>query len=100
MPGLTLTPFTRAYSLFPSHWGEGRWGRETVDGFCEAQTAIGNAVAMTLYSQSVVINEIGSTCAPPSQDSIDHQRIPFNLRDEAKDLFGLWRLVSAERQGA
>lgn len=55
---------------------------------------------MTLYSQSVVINEIGSTCAPPSQDSIDHQRIPFNLRDEAKDLFGLWRLVSAERQGA
>lgn len=45
---------------------------------------------MTLYSQSAIINEIGTTCAPPSQTSIDHQRIPFNLRDEAKGLLGLW----------
>lgn len=59
-------------------------------GFTEGQTAIGNAEAMTLYSDSVVINELGTTCAPPSQDSIDHQRIPFNLRDEARGLLGLW----------
>jgi len=26
----------------------------------------------------------------PSWHSIDHQRIPFNLRDEAKGLLGLW----------
>ena len=44
---------------------------------------------MTLYSQAALINEIGTTCAPPSQDSIDHQRILFNLRDEAKGLPGL-----------
>jgi len=60
------------------------------DGFSEGQVAIGNAEAMTLYSQAAVINEIGTTCAPPSQDSIDHQRVPFNLRDEAKGLLGLW----------
>lgn len=60
------------------------------DGYSEGQTAIGNAEAMTLYAQSVAINEIGHVCSPPSQNSIDHQRIPFNLRDEAKGLLGLW----------
>ena len=60
------------------------------DGFSEGETAIGNAEAMSLYAQTVTINEIGSTCAPPSQHSIDHQRIPFNLRAEAKELLGLW----------
>jgi N4-gp56 family major capsid protein len=64
--------------------------RLAADGFSEGQTAIGNAEAMSLYSQAAVINEIGTTCAPPSQNSIDHQRIPFNLRDEAKGLLGLW----------
>jgi Protein of unknown function (DUF4043) len=64
--------------------------RLQADGFSEGQTAVGNAEAMTLFSQSVLINEIGTTCAPPSQNSIDHQRIPFNLRDEAKGLLCLW----------
>jgi len=66
------------------------FGSSRAGGFSEGQTAIGNAEAMTVYSQGVVINEIGTTCAPPSQDSIDHQRIPFDLRDEAKGLLGLW----------
>jgi N4-gp56 family major capsid protein len=60
------------------------------DGYSEGQTAVGNAEAMTLYAQSAVINEIGHVCSPPSQNSIDHQRIPFNLREEAKGLLGLW----------
>jgi hypothetical protein len=60
------------------------------DGYTEGQTAVGNAEAMSLYAQSVVINEIGHVCAPPSPDSIHHQRIRFNLRDEAKGLLGLW----------
>ncbi len=64
--------------------------RLSADGFSEGETAQGNAEAMTLYSQAALINEIGTTCAPPSQHSIDHQRIPFNLRDEAKGLLGLW----------
>jgi N4-gp56 family major capsid protein len=59
-------------------------------GYSEGQVAVGNAEAMSLYSQAAVINEIGHVCSPPSQNSIDHQRIPFNLRDEAKGLLGLW----------
>jgi Protein of unknown function (DUF4043) len=43
--------------------------RLAADGFSEGQTAIGNAEAMTLYSDAAVINEIGTTCSPPSQNS-------------------------------
>jgi hypothetical protein len=71
---MTTRP-TTAYHLFLS--------------LLEGQTAIANAEAMTLYSQSAVLNEIGTTCAPPAQNSIDHQRISFNLRDDAKGLLGL-----------
>ena len=53
------------------------------DGYSEGQTAVGNAEAMTLYAQSAVINEIGHVCSPPSQNSIDHQPIPFQLRGKA-----------------
>jgi hypothetical protein len=60
------------------------------DGYSEGQVAVGNAEAMTLYAQAAVINEIGHLCSPPSQNSIDHQRIPFNLREEAKGLLGMW----------
>jgi hypothetical protein len=49
------------------------FARLAADGFSEGQTAIGNAEAMTLSSQACLINEIGTTCAPPSQNSIDHQ---------------------------
>ena len=97
------THLPTAYPLFLSCvvWVQGeREGGDSVtcallarfaaDGFSEGQTAVGNAEAMTLYSQAAVINEIGTTCAPTSQNSIDHQRIPFNLRDEAKGLLGLW----------
>jgi hypothetical protein len=57
-------------------------------GYSEGQDAVGNAEAMTLYAQAAVINEIGHVCSPPSQNSIDHQRIPFHLRD--KGLLGRW----------
>jgi hypothetical protein len=40
-------------------------------GYSEGQDAVGNAEAMTLYSQAAVINEIGHVCSPPSQNSID-----------------------------
>jgi hypothetical protein len=60
------------------------------DGYSEGQMAVGNAEAVTLYAQSALINEIGHVCSPPSQNSIDHQRIPFDLRNEAKGLLGLW----------
>lgn len=60
------------------------------DGFTEGQTAQGNAEAMSLYSQSAVINEIGHVCAPPSKNSFDAQRIRFDLRKYAKGLPGLW----------
>lgn len=59
-------------------------------GYTEGQTAVGNAEEMSLFSQSASINEIGKTCAPPSKNSIDAQRIPFDLRDQAKGLLGIW----------
>ncbi len=71
----------------------------TLYSFTEGQTAIGNAEAMTLFSQAALINETGTTCAPPSQDSIDHQRIPFDLRDEAKGLL-VCGSASAGRSGS
>jgi Protein of unknown function (DUF4043) len=82
-------PPTAAFPLLPNLVGvgereENRKKRLAADGSSEGQAAIGNVEAMTLYSQAADINEIGTTCAPPSQNSIDHQRIPFNLRDEAR----------------
>lgn len=60
------------------------------DGFTEGQVGTGNAEAMTLYQDSATINEIGHVCAPPSQYSIDHQRIQFNLSADAKNLARSW----------
>jgi hypothetical protein len=60
------------------------------DGYSEGQVAVGNAEATTLYAEAAVINEIGRVCSPPSQNGIDHQRIPFDFREEAKGLLGLW----------
>lgn len=58
------------------------------DGFSEGE--VGNAEALTLFSETAFISEIGHVCSPPNQNSIDHKRISFNLHDEAKGLLGLW----------
>jgi N4-gp56 family major capsid protein len=64
--------------------------RLTGDGFSENETALGNAESMTVYYDSVTINEIGNVVAPPSDNVIDAQRVPWNLRERGKELLGLW----------
>lgn len=54
------------------------------EGFSEADLAEGNAEAMTIYSASLLINELGHTVGMRSEDTIDAQRVPFDMRAEAK----------------
>lgn len=60
------------------------------DGFTENQPAEGNGEALTLYSDSLIINELGHVVGVQSENTIDDQRIPFNMRDEAKDGLAEW----------
>ncbi|MGD9724514.1 MAG: N4-gp56 family major capsid protein [Pirellulales bacterium] len=64
--------------------------RLTGDGFTEGQTALGNAEAMNTYSDAVVINELGNTVGTKSENTIDAQRVPFDLRASAKDGLADW----------
>jgi len=60
------------------------------DGFTEGESALGNAEAMSLFTDDILINELGNTVAPPSDATIDSQRVVHKLRDKAKPLLGLW----------
>lgn len=62
----------------------------TGDGFTENQPAEGNGEALTLYSDAVIINELGHVVGVQSENTIDDQRIPFNMREEAKDGLKEW----------
>ena len=53
-------------------------------GFTENQLAEGNGEALTTYNDALVINELGHVVGVKSEDTIDQQRVNFNLRDEAK----------------
>src|SRR3981081_4238490 len=54
------------------------------DGVTESQTLVGNEESLTTYSDKVVINELAHAVRVKNKNSIDAQRVPFNLRDEAK----------------
>jgi N4-gp56 family major capsid protein len=54
------------------------------DGVTEAQTLQGNEESLTTYSDKVVINELAHAVRVRNKNTIDAQRVPFNLRDEAK----------------
>ena len=57
----------------------------TGDGFTEQEPAEGSGESLSLYSDSVTINELGHVVNIPSKGrSIDAQRVPFNLRSEAR----------------
>lgn len=60
------------------------------DGFTEGQRAQGNGESASVYQDSVTINELGHVYAPPSENSIDHQRVPFDLREGAKKMLAEW----------
>ena len=60
-------------------------------GITEGETAEGNAEALSIYSDSVTINELGFNAGVQSVNTIDQQRVPFDLRMQARDGLGeLW----------
>jgi N4-gp56 family major capsid protein len=65
--------------------------RMTQDGITETETAEGNAESLSIYSDAVLINELGFNAGVKSQNTIDAQRVPFDLRQQARDGLGeLW----------
>lgn len=59
-------------------------------GFTENQLAEGNGESLTTYSDALIINELGHVVGVKSRNSIDQQRVPFDLRDEAKGGLSDW----------
>ena len=60
------------------------------DGVTENQTLEGNEEALTTYSDSIFINELAHAVRVKGDNTIDAQRVPFNLRSEAKDGLQDW----------
>jgi N4-gp56 family major capsid protein len=54
------------------------------DGVTEAQTLNGNEESLTTYSDKVIVNELAHAVRVKNKNSIDAQRVPFNLRNEGK----------------
>lgn len=60
------------------------------DGRTENEVAEGNGEALSIYSDSITINELGHIVGVKSENTIDAQRVQMNLREEAKDALGEW----------
>jgi len=54
------------------------------DGVSEGEVLQGNEESLTVYSDSVVINELAHAVKVRAKNRIDQKRVPFDLRDEAK----------------
>lgn len=59
-------------------------------GFTENDVAEGNGEALSMYSGQLVINELGHVVGVKSKNTIDQQRVPFSLREEARDGLSDW----------
>jgi N4-gp56 family major capsid protein len=55
------------------------------DGFTENEVAEGNGESLTTYSDNILVNELGHVVGVRSENTIDAQRVSFDLREEAKD---------------
>lgn len=64
--------------------------RPTQKGISEGQQAEGNAESLTFYADNVLINELGSNFGSQSDDTIDAQRVPFNLREQCRNSASDW----------
>lgn len=64
--------------------------RLTGEGKTENETAEGNGESLTIYADSLYINELGHVVGVKSENTIDQQRVPFKLREEAKDALADW----------
>lgn len=60
------------------------------DGVSENEVLEGNEESLTTYSDSLVINELDHAVRVEGADSIDQQRVLFNLRDEARESLRDW----------
>lgn len=59
-------------------------------GFTENQLAEGNGESLAIYSTAILINELGHVVGVKSENTIDQQRVPFKLREEARDGLRDW----------
>lgn len=64
--------------------------RLTGDGITENETAEGNGESLSIYSDSLFINELGWVVSSRSDKTIDQQRVPWDLRAQCKDALGEW----------
>jgi N4-gp56 family major capsid protein len=64
--------------------------RLTGDGKTEGETAEGQGESLSIYSDSVVMSELGHVVGVRSENTIDQQRVPFDLRTQAKDGLAEW----------
>src|SRR6516225_3542369 len=55
------------------------------DGFTENEIAEGNGESLTTYADNILVNELGHVVGVRSENTIDSQRVAFDLREEAKD---------------
>lgn len=60
------------------------------DGVSENQVLEGNEEALSIYSDSLVINEIVHGVRVKGEDTIDQQRVLHNLREEGRDALKDW----------
>lgn len=62
----------------------------TGDGVTENQTLEGNEESLSTYSDALLINELAHAVRVRNKNTIDAQRVPFNLRNEAKSGLKDW----------
>lgn len=62
----------------------------TGDGVTENQVLEGNEESLTTYSDALLINELHHAIRVRSENTIDQERVPYNLRDEAKNALKDW----------
>lgn len=60
------------------------------NGVTEGSALEGNEESLTTYSDSLLINELRHAVRSKSEDSIDQQRVLFNLREEGKMALADW----------
>lgn len=60
------------------------------DGLSEFDKTEGNGEELTRFSDAITINELGALVTVRSKNSIDAQRVPFDLRQTARDRAAEW----------
>lgn len=64
--------------------------RPTQAGITESETAEGNGESLSFYADALYINELGCNMASRSENTIDAQRVPFDLRQQCKNAAADW----------